>query len=145
MKYTDDLKFALPEHSDNAEIEVINNNFRTVKTELKSLADKIIEVDGNVVFGTYTGDGQAIQQINLGFTPAAIIIYGSNYRDSNAFMSYTNGALAFDGYASTGIEIIENGFKVKYEHQNQNYAINLNAVGTHAFIAYKKSDVVVVG
>lgn len=145
MKYTDNFKFALPEHSDAADIETINNNFSMVDEEMKSLADKIIEVDGNVVFGTYTGDGQAVQQINLGFTPAAIEVYHYTgmqiYHNGARYVCY--GGLALENAPCNAVEITANGFKVTYaENSNYNYWSNLSGT-SYYFKAYKKANVMV--
>ena len=67
--------------------------------------------------GTYTGNGETSQFINLGFTPKAVLVFPQDALVSRN--PYPVGALALQGYkafndASDILEIISNGFQVYY-------------------------------
>lgn len=108
--------------------ENINNNNAYFKEQIDNIPKLI---SGNVVFGTYVGDGEPEQIIELGFRPVAVEVYRNdgNQRDDG----YAYGGLAIDGYPTQfttdkkSIEIVDQGFKVfkdssvSYERVFTNY------------------------
>lgn len=106
-----------------------------------------------VVIGTYDGDGAESQFINLGFTPAAVLVVspmGRMYSVSSSGGAYYDGGLALPGKLVTVtdynantykiLEIAEGGFIVytnSYRTGNgDRYYINTNQ-GTHYYIAFR--------
>ena len=97
-----------------------------------------------VYCGTFTGNGQETQFINLGFTPKAVFAgnryYGSDitcYAAMATSETPSIGSLTGDN-EKTLLEIVENGFKVAYHAQSSVLYCNLNANGqTIPYLAFK--------
>lgn len=121
----------------------------TVKTEAKArseadarlqenlhTAEKALALKSEVLFTTYTGDGQESRVIDVGFRPKAVMVF----RDS-AYTSFGNslyGGFIIDGtpmmYGSTvALEIVDNGFKVL---NLNNCLLNLSSY-TYVIAAFK--------
>ena len=103
-----------------------------------------------VVFGTYTGDGTASRTINLGFTPVAVEVcdeMGRQYQFSGVRGIF--GGIAVTGHpcasgsSNKAIEIVENGFNVAYNSEENPAKTNQGSI-TYYFIAYKNGTVVEV-
>ena len=103
-----------------------------------------------VVFGTYTGDGTASRTINLGFTPVAVEVcdeMGRQYQFSGVRGIF--GGIAVTGHpcasssTNKAIEIVENGFNVAYNSEENPAKTNQGSI-TYYFIAYKNGTVVEV-
>lgn len=62
--------------------------------------------------GTYTGNNQASQDINLGFQPKAVII-GTYSGERGDYITETVAMVAFPGVATLYFEITQTGFRVK--------------------------------
>lgn len=97
--------------------------------EMDALFDK-----ANYVIGMYTGDGNASQFINLGFTPSAVLVTGVNgatyFVQGNNVYIYAGG-LALKNYpvkagANIVVEIVENGFNVFHNTSTANTYIYSN-------------------
>ena len=72
-----------------------------------------------IIKGTYTGDGESEQFIDLGFTPTAVLSTSGNGRITisdaqNAGRAYVYGGLAINGLTANNytVAIKENGFVV---------------------------------
>ena len=64
-------------------------------------------------FGTYTGNGAESREIDLGFAPKAVLVLYQGYQSySNGGMHY--GGLSVVGKNAAGLELTDNGFRVKY-------------------------------
>lgn len=111
----------------------------------------------DVVFGVYTGDGESERMIDLGFEPAAVVVYrkdGWQSAGSNGGGTSYAGGLALRNYASvqssgTGYEIVsvcENGFTVYNRSIGGTSAdIGSNTSGkTYYFVAYKNGGITVI-
>lgn len=78
-----------------------------------------------ITCGTYTGTGGYCQDINLDFTPQAVLVFtvsGQTFYVSNS-IGYFAGGLALQGHPVSFqdrkiVEIIDNGFRVVYHHLN---------------------------
>lgn len=74
---------------------------------------------GDVVLGTYTGDGAASRTIVLGFRPSAVVLLTKHGYTGNP-SSYQGGGLALDGYpiieigGGSVLTIVATGFMVYY-------------------------------
>lgn len=105
-----------------------------------------------VAIGTYDGDGAESQFINLGFTPAAVLVVspmGRMYSVSSIGGAYYDGGLALPGHPVSVtdynsntymiFEVTEGGFTVystTYKVGNNNYYVYANQ-GTHYYIAFR--------
>ena len=109
---------------------------KATKTELNSEIDTLEQTDDafdarldmietalplkcEVQVGTYTGTGADNRFINLGRTPAAVLLCDedSNMRDG----SYTFGGIAMQGLPTLGLSVTTNGFTVR---ENENIRCN---------------------
>ncbi len=91
--------------------------------------------------GAFFGTGATSRSINLGFRPKFLMVFASEYPtvfvDFSLQKSMPYFAVAFDGYASQGIAINENGFRV-FRTNYENSAANFNESGTgYCYIAMK--------
>ena len=72
------------------------------------------QLDGKIAAGSYTGNGADSQVVSLGFTPRAVLVVDSGGR------MYTNqgtyGGLAVTGGSSSGLAIVDGGFRVAYAY-----------------------------
>lgn len=101
-----------------------------------------VEDKSEVVFGAYEGDGAASRTINLGFTPKAVILcddMGRQFQGSGTRGLF--GGIAITGHpcasgSSKAIEIVENGFNVAYNSEENPARTNQSFVVYH-FIAFK--------
>ena len=88
-----------------------------------------------VVFGSYTGDGQETRTIALGFYPQAVLLFSSGGNASN------NGGLVFRNlpHSTNGFYIVSDGFVVKYKKMNTGYVdLYFNVSNTtYYYIAFK--------
>ena len=81
-----------------------------------------------IVVGTYTGNGQASQFIDLGFTPKAIFVCPRNF---TIFSSGSAGYFRYGGLAVTGSPMHAN---------NGNPVIEITGTGFRAYYDYSTSD-----
>lgn len=115
----------------------INQVVSIINTQEDTMTNKT-----EVIFGTYTGNGNTSRFINLGFTPVAVEVYTNNGKQAGAtggFNNYYYGGLALNGYPCKDvIEVTENGFNVFY---NSGKDILGNVQGMiYYFKAYKPSS-----
>lgn len=101
----------------------------------------------NYVINTYTGDGNASQFINLGFTPNAVLVVkqsgqmGDWAKTSNEHwcggLATQDMPVISDGSEgkSTVLSITENGFNVYYKTSHCIYSNQKNA--QYAYIAFR--------
>ncbi len=98
---------------------------------------------GEYVIGTYVGDGVTTQTISLGFKPSAVIVAndsGMVYKYSGSKDQYYGGIAIKDVPAQYNsdmniVEIVENGFVVRYDSSNRIYANNSGKI--FKYIAFK--------
>lgn len=103
----------------NAEDKVLREEFNHDNAKI----DEMLKTIPQLVFGTYTGDGQATRTIELGFTPSALYVVasdGMSFREYNGSSQFCGG-LVFHGEPALDtfkkrmiLEICENGFRVAY-------------------------------
>ena len=90
-----------------------------------------LEDIGAIVTGTFTGDGNYSQFIELGFTPKTVFVQPTNTPDlSNCFFCTRENAIDFNTstHSGTHMEIVNNGFKVYYQtFNNANYGVYTNS------------------
>ncbi len=93
-----------------------------------------------IVTGTYTGDGNASQTVNIGFTPIAVFVYPQSF-----VQSYPNETIGFaiTSYdqktyqAATNLVIAANGFTVYESGSGAGYPrTNANAA-VYKYLALK--------
>lgn len=99
------------------------------------------------VTGTYTGDGNESQFIDLGFTPSAVLVTRRDgltaYTRGDAYEYYTfYGGIALNGLpcATGGYSIItieNDGFKVYKADADSKRSIRTNSSDTFYYIAYR--------
>ena len=120
---TENYQLHVWEPSDDFLREEFNENFAAL--------DAALAAGARFASGRYTGDGQAEQIIELGFTPKAVLVLPSagNFF-ANGSPSYTSGGLAVQGFpASKGegqtlVSICEGGFTVHFvrDYVGTNYS-----------------------
>ena len=137
-----------------------SSTFSNFLNWLNTLLENIVNFinDEPIIIGTYVGDGTESSVINLGFTPIAVEVYGSDgaqvYTTSTSWIRNYYGGLAIKNNPCTTynndkpmIEIIDNGFKV---YSGDEITISgsgiqdtwdLNSKDIHYFIAYKKAQI----
>lgn len=97
-----------------------------------SAIDGAIAGKCEVVCGVYTGDNTDSQTIVLGFRPKAVLVSSSNGQFHGG-QTYFYGGLVIDGHRSSALEIVDNGFIVRYVaswcYANQNSG--------HFYIAFR--------
>ena len=112
-------------NEDNAKIE-------TALTELETQ----ISAKCEVVFGTYTGDGAATRNIDLGFAPKAVILdTAQGFRsDGHTYSGY--GGIALQGHPihTKSLVLTDTGFTLTVS--GSNYLSNVSNQKYH-YIAFK--------
>lgn len=124
-------------------------NDKAVNDRIDSLNEAIKSVQqskSELVFGKYTGNGDADRFINLGFTPFAVEIYTDSGLQGapSGGGDETFGGLALLGLNCGGdsIKIDTNGFHVKYDFSNNKFTNKSNEV--YYFKAYKNGEIMEV-
>ena len=109
----------------------LQSQINTHTSQISSLRTAKCEV----VFGSYTGDGQETRTIALGFYPQAVLLFSSGGNASN------NGGLVFRNlpHSTNGFYIVSDGFVVKYNKMNPGYVdLYFNVSNTtYYYIAFK--------
>lgn len=115
MNYTKHYQLNQWEPTDRVLREDFNEDNQKIEAALKTIPQ--------LVMGTYTGNGEPTQFIDLGFTPQALYVAAS---DGMSFRSISGtnqlcGGLVFRGEPALDtyrqrliLEICENGFRVTY-------------------------------
>ena len=96
------------------------------------------------VSGSYFGTGDASKSVSLGFRPSVAIVIGGQlplmHVNHSSSWNKSYAAVAIDSGASLGIEITNNGFKVRStdEEVSRNCSPLLNELGTtYFYLAFK--------
>jgi len=116
MQQTEKYKLNLIESGDPFLPGALNENTEKVEEELDALDQRVTMLEAKyIIFGTYTGNGQKGQLIELGFTPRIVLIH-------DVMIQYYTALATADQpswYASRDIvmEIVENGF-IAYNGSN---------------------------
>ena len=108
-------------------LEWIHSWINTLREEIIDRKTEINNVDKKfedfVVFGTYTGNGEASRFIELDFTPVAVEVYNKNGLQgvTSGGGNETFGGLAFTGFNCHGdcIKIDTGGFYVAQDHSKK--------------------------
>ena len=94
-------------------------NGKAAQSDMETLQNTVsghtaqLELKCGLTTGTYTGNGEATQDIKLGFRHKAVLVmYNGNQTWSTGDQIY--GGLSIDGRNAAGIEITDTGFQVKY-------------------------------
>ena len=109
MQQTENLKLNLIETGDPISPIPINENAQKIEAALDAQDARLTVLEAKyIVSGTYIGDGQTSQFIDLGFTPKAVVVH-------HEYIAYYT-ALAVAGQSSSSgskiaLEVVENGFK----------------------------------
>ena len=139
-------------NADNAKIDAALATLSEAvngKAEASALADKadvaaLEEVEAlalgraEIRLGTYVGNGEASQLIQLGFKPKAVLVLGSNGNISDAMDGRHYGGLALENqpvasYDHMILSIHDQGFTVYY---SSNYRIYSNSENeTYVYLA----------
>lgn len=119
----------------------------TLQTQVDAKAERTelvrVETEAAHIFaGSYTGDGNETQKINLGFTPKAVLVI-TQYGELD-FNGYCHGGLALEGkplYSSMGlrepaVEIVSGGIEVHYIESGTRVFANESGK-TYYFIAFR--------
>lgn len=126
MKQTANYQLNQWEGTDRVSRADFNADNAKIDAAIKAAADS----GANIACSSYTGDGEALRTINLGFTPRAVLVCnrsGAMYLratgGTGATVHYLYGGLAINGYPvvanqNTGVtpalEIVDGGFRVAY-------------------------------
>lgn len=142
MNQTLNFKLSQWDLTDPIKMDDFNTDNRKLEAALTALHLELAQRP-KIVFGTYTGDGSYQQEINVGFTPRAVLVFtrsGQSFYVSNS-NGYFSGGLALqdhpvDFQKREIVEIIDNGFQVFYHYLNPGEAYsNLNNMVYH-YIAF---------
>ena len=116
MKQTKNYQLPQWEESDRIMMKDFNGAMEKIDTALGDTP--------KIVYGTYTGDGEAVRKVDLPFTPKVLYV-GDTQGATQTGTSPTlyHGGLAFPGVpvkVSTLnlVEIVDNGFQVAYQSSN---------------------------
>ena len=105
----------------------------------EDIANIAATLEGKIVTGTYTGNGEASRTISLGFTPKAVLVMNqAGYMTTFSSGYYmVNGGLALQNYPVTAnaVVIVTNGFKVAYSSINGQNNPRTNGTQLHHYIA----------
>ena len=133
MQQTDKYKLNKPGIDDPLAIAPLNENMdkleAAITAETAALDSRVTVLEAKYfVSGTFIGDGQSSQFINLGFTPKAVLVVGqdgsTHYNEGHA---YHYGGLAITGGPSktrdglTVLSVEHNGFTVYYQSGGSNW------------------------
>ncbi len=131
MQQTETYKLNKPGIDDPLAIAPLNENMdkleAAILTETAALDSRVTVLEAKYfVSGTFIGDGQSSQFINLGFTPKAVLVH-------HEYIAYYT-ALAVAGQSSsngpgTALEVVENGFKVHNSSPSASIKRNMNENG----------------
>ena len=153
----------------NNKLTEITNSVNNLLEVVNSYDTSITDLNDNVVFGTYEGNGQIIRFIDLGFTPAAVEIWtnlgeqfyryslydtirgNTRYNNTYGGLGIINNPVSgvnsrYNGKTYYVIEIVENGFNVSCLNFSENAVSrsvhsNLDDT-TYYFKAYRKAKFV---
>lgn len=139
-------RFAAIESAATAEASARASGDSSLQTQINSHTSQLsthtsqIAAKCQLYCGTYTGDGQASQFINLGFTPKAVLVFP----ESAAIIRspYPLGALALQGHKAFNdqtdiLEITTNGFS-SYYFSNSRGGSYLNLSGDiYFYLAFR--------
>ncbi len=158
MQQTDKYKLNKPGIDDPLAIAPLNENADKIEAaitaETAALDSRVTVLEAKYfVSGTFIGDGQSSQFINLGFTPKAVLVHheyifiGDGQSSQFINLGFTPKAvlvhheyiayytaLAVAGQSSsngpgTALEVVENGFKVHNSSPSASIKRNMNENG----------------
>lgn len=141
--YNKDSNGNIPDGAPRFDADNMNRVEEGISTIETALETKFTELGvTKIVTGTYTGDGNASQFIDLGFTPSAVLVAANSGRivytplgdGSNGEWRY--GGLALNGHGTPAVNILENGFTV-YSSGNSGVRNRANDKKTYYYIAFK--------
>ena len=127
MNYTENYQLPQWEKTDRIMMEDFNDSNQKIEV---ALSEKSC-----VICGTYTGNGAAEREINLGGRPKAVLVGVMNASGVNSGYNIYN-AVAGDGWNQTfmnsyiPLTVTDNGFKVVYRLIPESYGIYLNSVNS---------------
>jgi hypothetical protein len=101
--------------------------------------DERLEKSG-VVYGTYTGDGNASKFINLGFTPSVVYVKDVDGRGASYYGGFADKTTPCSYSGVKLVEIVENGFNVFYGGTSSDTAktnSSSNYDGLFRYIAFR--------
>ncbi len=109
--------------------------------------ERIVALEDNIIVtGTYTGDGNAEQFIDLGFTPDAVIITNNegvmgNPTQTEYGKHFYYGGLILKNNGNSAAKIADNGFNVRYSYTNADndicvYANKSGNIGYYMAVKY---------
>ena len=110
---------------DDIHMREVSGEWSSIHKPAQVLADNLrSEMKSSIVFGKYTGNGEAEREIYLGFTPTAVEVYrcdglqnslhtGTSYHDDHYGGLALKGQNCYD-YDKPIIVVKEGGFKVYY-------------------------------
>lgn len=131
-------RFTAIENSATAEASTRASGDSNLQSQINTHTSQISSLTtakSEVVFGSYTGDGQETRTIALGFYPQAVLLFSSGGNASN------NGGLVFRNlpHSTNGFYIVSDGFVVKYKKMNTGYVdLYFNVSNTtYYYIAFK--------
>lgn len=125
MQQTTKYKLDLIEKTDAFSPEALNENAQKVETALAALDDADALLDGRatdlesrvtalevkkIVMGSYTGNGKVVS-VDLGFTPAAVLVCGSHFSLANPVAVALADRTAYVDEKRPELIIVEGGFR----------------------------------
>ncbi len=120
------------------------NNRTSADSNLQSQISALSTTKCEVYIGSYTGNGQPQQEINLGFYPQAVLVLCANYDMERRFLHcLANRSVSVYDYTDTSklaLRITQTGFTVYERGSDINYitAPDLNNVSyVYNYIAFK--------
>lgn len=127
MQHTEKYNFSIIDADDPFSPDALNDNARTLETQLARVDGEIARVDGTLAAavkftcGTYDGNGGVNRKIPLSFTPKVVFVAEDRGLPYLSFGSEQHhyGGLAMEGVpvivnACTLMEIVSGGFQVSH-------------------------------
>ncbi len=131
MQQTETYKLNKPGIDDPLAIAPLNENMdkleAAILAETAALDSRVTVLEAKYfVSGTFIGDGQSSQFINLGFTPKAVLVHHANIA---FFTALTVAGQPCSNGPGTALEVVENGFKAYNSAPNASIKRNMNDGG----------------
>ena len=127
-------------NADSAEASVRAQNDSSLQSQINSHTSQIGALTASkceIYVGTYTGNDQSSQYVNLSFAPKAVLIC-NKYRDFHSLPQLSGGMAIADMPVASGmaaVSISGNGF---YVYSNgDNISLNDSGLSPYGFIALK--------
>ncbi len=139
-----ELTDKLNSKADQTALDIVDTRLSAAESTLQTQTNQIAQ-KCQVYIGTYTGNGEASQFINLGFTPKAVLVLNGGYSTYNqSSQKHWYGGLAITGRAVTAppnrtvLQIETNGFRA-YSNDTEfaDYVLSNSKDSVYHYLAFR--------